>query len=102
MNSRSTANCHPPFSGSRWPRAFRIAIMGEMVQIRVDGFDGPIDLLLDLIDRQELNITALSLAEVADQYWRDLFDDGNAISATSSPLKTPAFIIVNVKSCALL
>ena len=42
--------------------------MGEMVQIKVDGFDGPVDLLLDLIERQKLDITLLSLAEVTDQY----------------------------------
>jgi segregation and condensation protein A len=46
--------------------------MGEMVQIQVDGFSGPVDLLLDLIDRAQLDITALSLAEITDQYWREI------------------------------
>ncbi len=31
-------------------------------------YSGPLDLLLHLIERQELDITAISLAEVADQY----------------------------------
>src|SRR6266508_1079450 len=44
-----------------WPEAFRIAILGEMVQIAVEGFSGPIDHLLELIDRNELDVTALSL-----------------------------------------
>ena len=31
-------------------------------------YSGPLDLLLHLIERQELDITAISLAAVADQY----------------------------------
>ena len=76
--------------------------MGEMVQIRVDGFDGPIDLLLDLIDRQELNITALSLAEVADQYWREIHSDGNIEADTLAEFIAVGSKLLYVKSCALL
>ncbi len=76
--------------------------MGEMVQIRVDGFDGPIDLLLDLIDRQQLNITALSLAEVADQYWREIHADGNIEADTLAEFIAVGSKLLYVKSCALL
>jgi segregation and condensation protein A len=41
-------------------------------------FNGPLDLLLHLIERQELDITAVSLAQVTDQYLaqvRDLDED---------------------------
>ena len=40
-----------------------------MLELKVDGFSGPLDLLLDLIEREKLDITELSLAQVADQYW---------------------------------
>lgn len=40
--------------------------------ISVPAFDGPLDLLLHLIDRQELDITAISLAQVTDQYLRQV------------------------------
>lgn len=43
-----------------------------MVQVQVEGYSGPVDLLLDLIEQQKLDITALSLAEVTDQYWREI------------------------------
>ena len=76
--------------------------MGEMVQIRVDGFDGPIDLLLDLIDRQELSITTLSLAEVADQYWREIHADGNIEADTLAEFIAVGSKLLYVKSCALL
>jgi segregation and condensation protein A len=36
--------------------------------LELDGFDGPLDLLLSLIERQELDITTISLARVADDY----------------------------------
>ncbi len=36
--------------------------------IRLPVFEGPLDLLLQLIEREELDVTAVSLAQVADQY----------------------------------
>jgi segregation and condensation protein A len=36
--------------------------------IQIDGFEGPLDLLLRLIERQELDITNVALASVADAY----------------------------------
>jgi segregation and condensation protein A len=38
------------------------------VRLGLDGFDGPLDLLLALIERHELDITTISLARVADDY----------------------------------
>jgi segregation and condensation protein A len=37
-------------------------------QIKIPAFSGPLDLLLHLIERQELDITAISLVEVTGQY----------------------------------
>jgi segregation and condensation protein A len=39
-----------------------------MKDIQLDQFEGPLNLLLKLIEDQELDITQISLAEVADQY----------------------------------
>ncbi len=36
--------------------------------VRLEQFEGPLDLLLGLIERRELEITAVSVAAVADQY----------------------------------
>ena len=41
---------------------------GIRYKVRTPVYEGPIDLLLDLIERAELDITALSLAMVTDQY----------------------------------
>ncbi len=39
-----------------------------MYEIRVEKFEGPLDLLLRLIEREELDITTVALAKVTDQY----------------------------------
>lgn len=41
---------------------------GSRPTIRLEQFEGPLDLLLTLVERRELEITAVSLAAVADQY----------------------------------
>lgn len=37
-------------------------------QVRLDGFDGPFDLLLGLIAQRRMDITAVALAEVTDEF----------------------------------
>lgn len=39
-----------------------------MHQIKVDQFQGPLDLLLQLIEQEKLDITKLSLAQITEQY----------------------------------
>lgn len=41
---------------------------GDMPQIRIPSFEGPLQLLLQLIERDDLDITAVSLVSVTDQY----------------------------------
>ena len=36
--------------------------------VHVDGFDGPIDLLLDLVERQRLDLGRISLVDLVDQF----------------------------------
>ena len=40
----------------------------ETYQVKLPLFEGPLDLLLHLIEREELDITKISLAQVTDQY----------------------------------
>lgn len=41
---------------------------GAPYQVRLPGFEGPLDLLLHLIERNQLEITAISLVAVTDQF----------------------------------
>ncbi|MCX7706865.1 MAG: segregation/condensation protein A, partial [Anaerolineae bacterium] len=41
---------------------------GEIYQVQLPVFEGPLDLLLQLIEREKLDISAISVAQVADQF----------------------------------
>lgn len=43
-----------------------------MLTITLEQFEGPLDLLLQLIEHEKLDITSLSLAKVTDQYFESL------------------------------
>lgn len=38
------------------------------MQVKIENFEGPLDLLLQLIEKQEMDITRVSLASIAEQY----------------------------------
>jgi len=97
----SSAKPSAPISGF-WRELFGIDILGEMVQIKVEGFDGPLDLLLELIDREQLNITALSIAEVADQYWREIESVEDIQPDTLAEFISVGSKLLYIKSCALI
>ena len=40
----------------------------NIMKIKLEKFEGPLDLLCQLIDSQKLDITEVALAEVAEQY----------------------------------
>lgn len=42
--------------------------MSQQYEIRLPVFEGPLDLLLQLIEREELDVTTVALAKVTDQY----------------------------------
>jgi len=74
----------------------------EGYQINTDVYSGPLDLLLSLIERAELDITTLALAQVTDQYldYLELISDRD-------PAEVSAFLViaarlVQIKSAALL
>ncbi|MFQ6019608.1 MAG: segregation and condensation protein A [Dehalococcoidia bacterium] len=72
-----------------------------MLEIRVDGFQGPLDLLLGLIEKEEMDITTLSLADVTDQYWQHIESQAVAPDALADFIVIGAKLLY-VKSCALL
>jgi segregation and condensation protein A len=70
--------------------------------VRVPSYEGPLDLLLDLIERAELDITTVSLAMVTDQYLAHLRG-----LEQSQPDDISAFLVIaarllQIKSEALL
>lgn len=75
-------------------------ITGYKVQTAV--YEGPLDLLLSLIERAELNITAISLASVTDQYLSYLHGLEQMKPDEISSFLVIAAKLVQIKSEALL
>lgn len=88
-------------SNSSWHKLFALSIMGEMVEVTVEGFSGPVDLLLELIDQNQLDVTALSLAEVTDQYWKDIESREMEADVLAEFIGIGSRLLY-IKSCALL
>lgn len=65
-------------------------------------FDGPLDLLLDLINRRELDITTISLAAVAEQYLEEVARLGESDLERLAGYLVIASRLLLVKSRALL
>ena len=65
-------------------------------------FEGPLDLLLQLIERAELDITSFSLAMVTDQYLQYIRNLPEKIAEEVSAFLVIATRLIQIKSEALL
>lgn len=74
-----------------------------MLHFKIDKFEGPLGLLVELIEKEELDITEVCLAKIADQYIEYIREHSKKIE----PEETADFLVVAaklllVKSRALL
>lgn len=74
----------------------------EGYTISTEVYAGPLDLLLDLIEHSELDITRLALAQVTDQYLAYLHNLEDRSAAEVSAFLVIAARLVQIKSAALL
>lgn len=74
----------------------------EGYHINTEVYTGPLDLLLQLIEKAELDITRLALAQVTDQYLEHLHHLENQDPAEVSAFLVIAAKLVQIKSSALL
>ena len=73
-----------------------------MFELKLSVFQGPLDLLLDLIEREELDVTAVSLAQVTDQYWAHLRSAGGLDAEALGEFIVVGARLLYIKSRALL
>ena len=71
-------------------------------QAKLDKFEGPLDLLLELIEGQKLDITEVSLAKVADQYLEYISQKEKITLESLADFLTVASKLILIKSRALL
>lgn len=74
----------------------------ESYEIRTDEYSGPLDLLLDLIQKAELDITKFALAQVTDQFLAYVRNNQDADPEYISEFLVIATKLVQIKSEAML
>jgi segregation and condensation protein A len=73
-----------------------------MAEIRLPVFEGPLDLLLHLIERDDLDITAVSLVVVTDQYLKAIHNGQGFDPAALAEFVSIGAKLIYLKSRALL
>jgi segregation and condensation protein A len=76
--------------------------MSPQYRVRLEVFEGPLDLLLRLIEREELDITTIALAKVTDQYLDYLRDLERQEVRDLADFLVVAAKLLLIKSLALL
>ncbi|HRY82987.1 MAG TPA: segregation/condensation protein A [Candidatus Moranbacteria bacterium] len=71
-------------------------------QIKIEQFEGPLDLLLQLTEDQKLDITRVSLAKIADQYLEYIANTQNITLEHLADFLSVASRLILIKSKALL
>lgn len=79
-----------------------VPVPASQFELRLPNYEGPLDVLLRLIEGQELEITAVSLALVADQFIAHLATLGRRDPQTISHFLVVAAKLILIKSRALL
>ncbi|MGD2144818.1 MAG: segregation/condensation protein A, partial [Anaerolineae bacterium] len=74
----------------------------QLYQIQLPTFEGPLDLLLRLIEREELDVTSVALAQVTDQYLERLAELERRQPRDLADFLVVAAKLVLIKSAALL
>jgi segregation and condensation protein A len=76
--------------------------MHKQYQVRLEKFEGPLDLLLQLIEKEELNITEISLAKVTNQFLKYLNEIEKINPESLADFLVVAAQLILIKSKALL
>lgn len=71
------------------------------MNFRIDKFEGPLSLLLRLIEKQELDITEISLAKIADQYIKHIKNCKSILPEELADFLVVAAKLLLIKSMAL-
>ena len=71
-------------------------------KVRIDSFEGPFDLLLYLVSRQKVDIGAISITQIADQYLAEVSRMDNLDLDVASDFLLVASTLLEIKAESLL
>ena len=72
------------------------------MKIKIEKFEGPLSLLLKMIEQEELDITEINLAGIADQYIEYIKNNNNISPDNMADFLVIAAKLLFIKSKALL
>lgn len=67
-------------------------------KVRIDSFEGPFDLLLYLVSRQKVDIGAISITQIADQYLAEVSRMDNLDLDVASDFLLVASTLLEIKA----
>ncbi len=73
-----------------------------MNEIKIDKFQGPLSLLLKIIEKEELDITSINLAKIADEYLDYIKKSADILPESMADFLLMATKLLYIKSKALL
>ena len=73
-----------------------------MNEIKIDKFQGPLSLLLKIIEKEELDITSINLAKIADEYLTYIKNSADILPESMADFLLMATKLLYIKSKALL
>ena len=68
-------------------------------KIKIDNFEGPMDLLLHLIDKNKMDIYDIKIAEITDQYieYLNQMEEFNMVITSEFTVMASTFLFIDVK-----
>lgn len=70
--------------------------------VKLDAYEGPLDLLLQLISRERINVADINIADVTDEFLRLMAEMGDVDLETASSFLILAATLLELKSLKLL
>lgn len=71
-------------------------------KVRIENFEGPFDLLLHLVSRQKVDIGAINITEIADQYLAEIANMDNLDLDVASDFLLVASTLLEIKAQSLV
>ena len=73
-----------------------------MIQVKIDNFEGPMDLLIHLIEKKKLKINEISISQIIDDYLLYINEQKNLNLKIKVEFLTMATELIEIKAYSIL
>ena len=72
------------------------------IQVKIDNFEGPLDLLIHLIEKNQMNIAEINISKIIDEYLEYLHEQGNENLKIKVEFLVMATELLEIKTYSIL